>query len=219
MAARQWKTNPARQAADATCEPARNRRSVRPAPEAEQAIANPPTRRGAAERTGSRSARRVRTAGWALLRSRGGIRPWADRSGRDRRRPPYFVIFLQAGTQFDGFHANDAIQARVVRRVAAEDLDPQQCFFKLITCEGLFYDEAQEPAGAFRSGKGVTGEDLVQLRADSFGRRLCRAAGAGGNGSVRFPGGGGHSLNLMIRGRESFGSFYWEAASSKKKPE
>ena len=120
-----------------------------------------------------------------------------------------FVIVLQARLQFDSFHAHHAIQAWVIRRVAAENLDAEQCFLELIPNERLLDDEAQEPARPFGSGKCAASEDFVQLRADSLRRRLPRAIRAGANRSELFPCRSGHSLNWMIRATEGFGSFFW----------
>jgi len=104
------------------------------------------------------------------------------------------VILLQARAQFDGFHADHAVEARVIRRVAAKHLDAEQRFLQLIANERLLDDEAQEPARALGSRKAAAGENLVQLRAYGLRRRLRRAIGAGGDRSVLFPGGGGHGL-------------------------
>jgi hypothetical protein len=96
----------------------------------------------------------------------------------------------------------NAIQAWVIRRVAAENLDAEQCFLELIPNERLLDDEAQEPARPFGSRKCAAGEDFVQLRADSLRRRFRRAIKAG-NRPELFPCRGGHRLNWM----ERFGSF------------
>ena len=105
-----------------------------------------------------------------------------------------FVILLEARSQFDGFHADYAIQARVIRRDPAEDLDAEQRFLELISGEGLLDDAAQEPARPFSARKCATGKDFGQLRADRIRRGLGRAVRAGGNRSVLFPSGGGYGV-------------------------